>query len=182
MIRLTRELVAMSFLQGSGAAVFSTELDFNLARRSGIIINHISSQIAVSTILVIEGHINNAVAQEVDLDPDNADVQEGSVSPASVTALDSSRVLRHQAVFQQLLEVIGTDGGGGLSTDWVDKLDIDFRMLPLQERPISITSLRHHMRLTTSGTSGTITGLVVIRYTIVELSLQELGIINAGRR
>ncbi|KKL79981.1 hypothetical protein LCGC14_2009380 [marine sediment metagenome] len=182
MIRLTKELVAMSFLQGLGAVALSNELDFNLARRSGLLINHISSQITSQTILAIVGNITNYVAQEVDLDPDNIDVQTGAVSPASVVETDSSRVMRHQAAFQQESQITGTDGGAGFTTPFQQNLEIDFRMMPLEERPISITSLRHNMRLTTAGTSGTIGGLIVMRYIIVELSLQELGIINAGRR
>ncbi|KKL81202.1 hypothetical protein LCGC14_1997150 [marine sediment metagenome] len=179
---LTKELMLMSFLQGSGASADSAELTFNLARRSGVVVNQITSQIMVGTILAIEGSIQNTVAQEVDLDPDNIDVQEGNTTPADVVIMDSSRIFRHQAIFQQKFLEFGTNAGGGFGTEWVSRMDTDFRMLPLNQRPISITNLRHHYRRTTDGTSGIITGLITLRYQIVELTLQELGIINAGRR
>ncbi len=179
---LTKELMLMSFIQDSGAIVASQELTFNLARRSGVVINAITSQIMAGGIEVLEGFIHQSAVQEVDLDPDNIDVQQGSTAPTTSLIMDSSRVFRHQAIFQQLLEVIGVDAGGGLATELASELSHDFRVLPLNQRPISITNLRHHFRTTTAGTPGIITGLIQVRYQIVELTLQELGIINAGRR
>lgn len=171
MIRLTKELVAFGNLLVT-TGVETQELDFNLARRSGVVINHIDSQIQE---MVGTGDILDECVQELDLDPDNTNIWQNGLG-ADITNMDTSRLLRHITTFAS------RDGTAEAIGDFSSHLSIDFRMLPIQERPLSITNLRHHLWNNQAVGSGAIVGLLVIRYIIVELTLEELGIVNAGRR
>ncbi len=181
MQRLTKELQLMSGFTIAVAGVETRELDFNLARRSGVVINHIQSQLMQSGTIVATGAENSFAAQEIDLDPDNVDVWIANPFSGDVVEMDTSRLLRHQFGSAAAMAIVGVDGGAGVNTEMNGKLEVDFTNLPLEERPISITNLRHNIRITSVGANAW-QGLIVIRYVIVELTLQELGIINAGRR
>lgn len=180
MQRLTPELTLVSNLQVLPDTVESRELEFNLARRSGVVINFIQSQIFE---VALSSATLDRAAQEIDLDPDNTDVLAGGVSMGDFVEIDSSRIFRHNAIFVMTEAVVGVDGGAGHQTEWVQQLEMDFRQLEEVARPISITNLSHHLRYDQAGgAANTIEGLIIMRYFIVELSLTELGIINAGRR
>ena len=182
MRRLTPELMLFSAINISADGVESVELTFNLARRSGVVVNSIHSEL-VEMVHDLPGAVLDHLAQEVDLDPDNVDVLTGAAILPDIVVMDTSRLLRHNCTFLSSKSVVGTDGGAGLQTPACSRLDMDFRMLPLEQRPISITNLRHHLRYAVSGASnGLIVGLISLRYIIVELQLEELGIINASRR
>ncbi len=174
MIRLTKELqFVASLLQGGIAGVKTQELDFNLARRSGVVINSIESTILSTT---PSGDTTDEAVQEVDLDPDNVDVEGGSALLGDSLNSDTSRLIRHFYNFVSRITVTEAVTVGH------SRIAVDFRMLPLDERPISITNLRHHLRFNNLIGVGGIEGFIFLRYIIVELTLQELGIINAGRR
>ncbi|KKL75221.1 hypothetical protein LCGC14_2057050 [marine sediment metagenome] len=173
MNRLTKELTALSNLLVTAPGVESTVLDFNLARRSGVVINRIDSLMNID---VAAGDITIDAAQEVDLDPDNTDVWTGAVLLADNLDMDSSRLIRHR--FQSISRN-GTAEAVTYPQAWMWH---DYTNLALEERPLSITNLRHHLRLVQTIGSGDINGLVIVTYVIVELTLQELGIVNAGRR
>lgn len=173
MIRLTKELQLLSARIVTTTGVDSQALEFNLARRSAVVINSIESTIYGQ---VLTGDDTDEVVQEVDLDPDNTDIWGASVNLGDAVDMDSSRLLRHRFVYQS------RNGTAEALSEAVGYQIVDFRMLPMEERPISITNMRHHLRFIRSIGSGAVEGYVFIRYLIVELSLQELGIINAGRR
>ena len=173
MIRLTKELTAFSNLLVTAPGVESVELDFNLARRSGVVINRIDSQMRAD---VLAGDITIQAAQELDLDPDNVDVWTGGVLLADDQDMDSSRLLRHN------WEAISRNGTAEAVTQPQGWLWQDYTNLPLEERPLSITNLRHHLRLVQLIGSGDVNAMLTVKYIIVELTLQELGIVNAGRR
>lgn len=174
---LTPELYCLSALQVTSTttwAVVSRQLDFNLSRRTGIVFNQINSSFVVAHAGGAQYFL--AYCQEVDLDPDNVDVWQGSPTPVAVD-YDTSRLLRHCE-------------GGSMNevTDltWVDTprqiMIKEWHAVPLERRPISITPVRHHLGCA-SVTAGTVVdGQLHIYYHIVELSLEELGILNASRR
>ena len=170
MIKLTPELYCLSSFSAAAAGIETRELNFNLARRSGIIINSIYGVIEIWTDNAVA---NQYIAQELDLDPDNVDVWEASANPDAFV-YDSSRLFRQVALAATmeatLIGVYHTDSQ--LVRDWTH--------LPLEQRPISITSVRHHLRCI--GDVQGYHGLLHIAYHIIELSLTELGIINASRR
>lgn len=172
MIRLTNELVLLSSLLAS-AAVDSQELTFNLARRSGVVINQIYSEV---NSLVGSGDTLDDAAQEVDLDPDNVDVFGGATFLGDQLVMDTSRLMRHSHIY------ISRNGVAEAATPPVSRVIMEFRNLRLEERPISITNLRHHLRHTRTIGSGAVEGHIIMRYIIVELTLLELGILNASRR
>ncbi|KKL76097.1 hypothetical protein LCGC14_2048310 [marine sediment metagenome] len=183
MIRLTPELTLISGLQTASNTVDSQELEFNLARRSAVVINSIQSTLMELVTVVTGSPILDRACQEIDRDPDNTDVFNNGVALGDIVNIDSSRVFRHVAVNLTSQVVIGVDGGAGLTTEEVSILKADFRMLPLEQRPISITNLRHHLRVDQAGVlAAAVDGQIVMTYIIVELTLQELGIINATRR
>lgn len=172
MQRLTKELTLMSnLLQTSGA--FSRVLDFNLARRSGVVINSIYGEIHET---VMAGDVVTEGVQEIDLDPDNTDVWQGSIIPGSLQDMDQSRI------FRQGFAYISRNGTAEATSEGISRHQEDWRALPLEERPLSITNLRHNLRVLQTIGAGALTAIVLVRYIIVELSLNELGIINAGRR
>ncbi|KKL76939.1 hypothetical protein LCGC14_2039930, partial [marine sediment metagenome] len=153
MQRLTPELTLFSSLQVLPGVTESQELDFNLARRSGVVINSISSQIH-SQVIGDVTHLDRMV-QEIDLDPDNILILNDSVLLGDLLVIDSSRLIRHRADFT---------GELGFSTNPNPQLEMDYRMLPPEQRPISITNLRHNAEYQQSGaTASVMEGLFVIR-------------------
>ena len=184
MNRLTPELTLISGLQVAPNVVESQELDFNLARRSAVVINSIHSSLVEATVSQAPSQLNDRCAQEIDRDPDNADVFNGGAFIGDIVNIDTSRIFRHNYAFASIAVVVGTDAGAGLMTPLASHLHADFRMLPIEQRPISITNLSHHLRVDQAGALGTglIEGQIIMTYIIVELTLQELGIINATRR
>jgi len=177
---LTPELMCLSALQTisvAGIAVSTRQLDFNLSRRSGILINQILSTMLLSHIggtsptQYLTTHV-----QELDLDPDNVTIWQNNSTPVAVE-YDSSRLLRH------------LEGGSiNIVTDltYVDTprthLQKDWHATPLERRPLSITAMRHHLYVGSNEADSVVDGLLMIWYHIVELTLEELGILNASRR
>lgn len=175
MIRLTPELWLHSAFSGDSDQLETRELDFNLSRRSGVVINRIVSQCEMHVDTLTGNDPQQIMIQEVDVDPDNVDVEfQGVVLPDDVV-MDSSRVLRHYMYSNRDTATGGGDEGNHplLIKDW--------HALPMELRPISITSIRHHI-VGNADISCIYHGEINIDYYIVELTLQELGIINASRR
>ena len=175
MIRLTPELWAHSAFAGDSNGLETRELDFNLARRSGVVINRLVSQLFVHVDTLTGNETSASAIQEIDVDPDNVDIEFGGNNTPDDVVLDSSRLMRH---------VMHSDrdtatGGGSQGTN--PQLMMDWHNLPLEQRPISITSIRHHISVD-AGISNVYKGEVAIQYFIVELDLEELGILNASRR
>lgn len=177
MIQLTPELHAYSrfalLTTTDPVDCESRKLNFNLARRSGIIINSIESEITLFGYGVLGGIWG---VSEVDLDPDNLAIWTGRCTGDDVE-YDSSRLLIHR-----------THHAGSVATDisystpQVDRVLQDWRAFPMKDRPISITPLSHHFCVCTDQEMQAGDSLVCIRYMIVELTLEELGILNASRR
>lgn len=176
MRRLTPQLFAVSTLDAAavGADVTATrELDFNLARRSAVVINKIIGYISLMADTTTGFGDVEGLVQEVDLDPDNDGVINGACFQTAVV-IDSSRVFR-QHHSRSLDTAAGTvsQQDGSIVKDWTN--------LPIEQRPISITNLRHHLRCERI-IACNYYAEVDIDYFIMELELWELGIINAGRR
>ena len=183
MNRLTPELTLISGIQTASNTVDSQELDFNLARRSAVVINSIQGTLMAIHAVVTGSPVLDRACQEIDRDPDNTDVFNSGVALGDIVNIDSSRIFRHVYVNLISQVVVGVDGGAGMATEEVSILKSDFRMLPIEQRPISITNLSHHLRVDQAGVlPGAVDGQIVMTYIIVELTLQELGIINATRR
>lgn len=174
---LTPELWAYSVLSSSdvAAVVETRELDFSLARRSAIVISQIEGFLHIGDYTTV-GHNNPiAVTQEVDLDPDNVDVWLGDVFPIDDSEIDSSRCFRQHKMYN-------ADTAAGMTESADSQKLVDWRPNTMQDRPISTRNIRHHLRTDPQGGNCTYQGEVCIRYFIVELSLAELGYINASRR
>jgi len=179
MQRLTPELWCISqFAELNGATtlvVATRELDFNLARRSAIVINQIRGFLTLVPGTTTGFDAVGAAVQEIDVDPDNVVPWNlGTVLKNDGVEIDSSRVYR-----QRVGRSLDTASGTVTSSNTVDKMD--WTNLPLEQRPISITNLRHHIAAY-AGIAGSFEGEIYIKYFIVELSLWELGVINASRR
>lgn len=177
MQRITPVLHALStfFTAPAQASSQTRELDFNLARRSGIVINQIYGSLALLSSTTTGFDANGVLIQELDLDPDNLLVWEQGLGPfPGAVELDSSRVFR-----QHHGRSLDTAAGAVSQQDSTEFRD--FTHLPEVERPISITNMRHHMELV-SNINDVAYAQLSINYFIVELSLLELGIINASRR
>ncbi len=174
MIRLTPELWLHSAFEGDSDATESRELDFNLSRRSGVMINHILGQMFLAPDTTTGFDVTAMVAQEVDVDPDNTLVEFAGVPEPDDVVVDSSRV------FRQVAHPIW-DTAAGIARQYNTILQRDWTNLPENLRPISITSLRHHVKAL-GGISNIYHVEIHIAYFIVELTLEELGIINASRR
>lgn len=174
MNRLTPNLWALSTFQADTAALRTRELDFNLARRSAIIINRVIGQM-FQIVNTTSGHgVAMALIQELDTDPDNVDIDfAGDLDPDGVI-LDSSRCFRH--VLHQ-----DRDTAAGAQSPWHSLMEKDWTNEPESKRPISITALRHHLAIATD-IAQIYWAELHIDYFIVELSLEEIGIINASRR
>lgn len=175
MDRLTPELWLYSAFEGVSNGLETRELDFNLARRSGVIINHIDSQLHVYPDVTSGFEVLGTAIQEVDLDPDNVDVEFAGAMRPDAVVMDSSRVLRH-------IQAFGWDTAGGVGhTDLEPRMSLDWKDASWTERPISITNIRHHISVA-GGISLTYHGEIRIAYFLVELSLAEIGILTASRR
>ena len=174
MNRLTPNLWAHSALSAAAGALETRQLDFNLARRSALIINRIIGQMFM-VINTTTGHdATLALIQEVDTDPDNIDVEfAGAVIPDGVV-LDSSRCFRH-------VGHVDRDTAAGVEGSYHTLLQKDWTNESENKRPISITPIRHHA-LFNQTIAAFYRTEVAIDYFIVELSLEEIGIINASRR
>jgi len=171
MNRLTPELFCISSFDGAAAGLETRELDFNLSRRSGIVINQIRGVLQQAP-AAADGAFY--CCQELDLDPDNVDIWGSSPTHEGIE-YDSSRVFRQivHGVVNMTTAAWAFLGNTHEKMDWTS--------LPMSERPISITSLRHHCESVSVQTCSYHAELY-IKYFIVELTLEELGIINASRR
>lgn len=177
MRQITPQLWAYSVIAGSdvGAVVETRELDFSLSRRAAIVINRIEGFLHVGEYTTV-GHNNPAaILQELDLDPDNVDVWLGDVVGIDAYEIDSSRAYRQSKIYN-------TDTASGTVEASDSQKDVDWHAVPLVDRPISTRNLRHHVRTDPQGGNVTYQAELCIRYFIVELSLAELGYINASRR
>lgn len=177
MDRLTPELFAHSFFTSAPSVdtLETRELDFNLARRSAVVVNQIRGEIVMQAGTTSGFSANSGAVQELDLDPDNVAIEFNAlgVFPDDVV-LDSSRVYRQVMGFSHDTAAGAvTPGGANQLMDWTN--------LRMEERPISITNMRHHFRTVTQIDFSCHVALH-IKYFIVELSLLELGILNATRR
>lgn len=153
----------------------SRELDFNLARRSAVMVNQIAGYMIVGSDTT-SGLEDPAILgqQEVDVDPDNDDIWTGAL-PIDDFEMDSSRI------FMQIVGGSFDTAAGAVSTTSISPMIENWSHLPYTERPLSVTNLRHHYRVEgTIAKNGYV--LVVIRYHIVELTLDELGYVSASRR
>jgi len=174
MDRLTPELWLISAIDGAAPGNETRELDFNLARRSAVVINNITGQMFVAPNVTTGFETGAHLIQELDTDPDNVLVEFGGAANPDAVVMDSSRV------FRQFMKMVW-DTAAGVNNAPNTILQKDWTNLPIEQRPISITPMRHN----------TLMGEVIsqayhceihINYIIVELSLLELGIINASRR
>jgi hypothetical protein len=173
MIRLTPELQAISMLAGISTVAdldtFTRQIDFNLSRRSGVVINSVESTL-LGTATAIAGV--SFLAQELDLDPDNDEIQWNTPTGTQLES-DSSRVIRHVA------QTVALTAENCINTFYSKA---SWLAAPLNERPLSITPVRHHLAIASGIEGNSVDGTLLIRYVIVELTLNELGIINASRR
>lgn len=175
MIRLTPELWLHSAFDGDSDATETRELDFNLARRSGVVINRIVGQMFLHVDTLTGNEASGEICQEVDVDPDNVTIEFAGVLRVDDVVIDSSRV------FRQIEHNDRDTATGGGSQGCNPQLIKDWTNLPMNERPISITNIRHHVKAA-AAISNLYHVEVNIDYIIVELTLEELGIINASRR
>ena len=175
MNRLTPELWLHSAFEGDSDEVETRELDFNLARRSAVVINRIVGQMNITADTTTGFDVLRAMYQEVDMDPDNVTTEFAGVTDPDGVVVDSSRV------FRQVFPLAAWDTAAGAVSSPHTLLVKDWTSLPITERPISITNLRHHIN-SVGSISNSSHSEVNIDYYIVELSLQEIGILNASRR
>ena len=174
MERLTPNLWAYSAFEGTLNVISTRELDFNLARRSAIIVNRVIGQLFAQTTTTSGHGIDGSLIQELDTDPDNVDIEfAGALRPEGVV-LDSSRCFRQLMQFER-------DTAAGVESHYHTLLQKDWTNEDELKRPISITPLRHHVS-TQFGIASAWQAEIAIDYFIVELSLEEIGIINASRR
>ncbi len=173
MQRLTPELTCMSGFLSAAPGQETRELDFNLARRSGVLINHI---IGLANVIPLAVTGDGQITQELDLAPDNVTIWEQLPGPDAVD-YDSSRIFR-QTAFSYVNIAVATQG---LSVSNNQVLKRDWSHLPMNERPISMTSMRHNVQTTGIG-AGAFETLMIISYVIVEMNLTEIGVLNASRR
>lgn len=174
MNRLTPELWLHSAFDGTSNTEETRELDFNLARRSAVVINRIVGQMHQNPDTTTGFDTLVGLVQEVDVDPDNDDTELGGIPRPDGVVIDSSRV------FRQTMHA-SWDTAAGPTGFTHNLLQKDWTSFPLQERPISITNLRHHVN-SLATISCVYHAEINIDYIIVELSLTEIGILNASRR
>ncbi|GAI85759.1 unnamed protein product, partial [marine sediment metagenome] len=158
----------------TGAVNETRVLDFNLARRSAVVINRIIGQVEMHPDVTSGLELSACLINEVDLDPDNVEVEFANAENPDAVVVDSSRAFRQ-------LHRHNFDTAAGLSHESIPLLKKDWHMIPVAERPISITNLRHTM-MVIAALSQVYHVEVEIDYFIVELSLVEIGILNASRR
>lgn len=175
---LTPELWAYSVMSASdvGAVVETRELDFSLARRSAVVISQIEGFLHVGNYTTVDHSNPASIVQEVDLDPDNINVWLAAAFPLDDSEIDSSRCFRQMKIYN-------ADTAAGLSEAADSQKLVDWRPNTMQDRPITTRNIRHHLHTGVAG-GGNLTyqAEVCIRYFIVELTLSELGYINASRR
>lgn len=178
MDRLTPELWLHSQFAGNAAVApgsrLNRELDFNLARRSAVVINRVVGQMQIYTDVTSGHEILGTLIQELDTDPDNVLTEFGGVNIANDVEVDSSRPFRQ-------VQHLGIDTAAGAVTPRTTVLEKSWQALPMEQRPISITNLRHNV-LAFEVISLVFRAELNVDYFIVELSLMELGILNATRR
>lgn len=177
MDRLTPELHLHSSFDGDSTTTILNEfraLDFNLARRSAVVINSITGQIQHAPDTTTGFETGAVLIQELDLDPDNQELEFANNPNPQGVVIDSSRVFRQ--VYRNL-----ADTAAGLGHTPHSVLQKDWRHVPPNERPISLTNLTHVMGHVAE-ISYTFWCEINIDYFIVELSLLEIGILNASRR
>jgi len=164
MILLTPELYCRSQLTdigiGSNIDAFA-QLDFNLSRRTGILINEVIGEIGLLAQVAVGA---GQILQQLDLDPDNEVVE----MPANTVITDSSRPFSQMMQYQVATTEVTTH--------------VKWRAMPMHERPISITNLVHEVQGGWGTRTDTFTAALSIYYQIVELTLAELGMLNASRR
>lgn len=177
MKQLTPELWCHSAMgiQNDAAELETVELDFGLARRSAIVINQIEGFIGIGFNTTSGLFDDSAVVQEIDLDPDNVDVWLSAAFNIQDYETDSSRVFR-----QRWFAGFDTAAGGGPASSPMYKT-VSWYNVPLADRPITTRNIRHHYEHANQDVSN-VEVEVTIRYFIVELTLEELGYINASRR
>jgi len=174
MQKLTPELWLHSAFDGDTNGLETRELDFNLARRSAVVINHILGQMSMHADVTSGFEINGVAMQEVDVDPDNVTTEfAGDVAPDAVV-IDSSRVFRQ-------IQHLAWDTAAGVTNTPNNILQRDWTALSDNKKPISITNIRHHIQ-SQATVSFAYQAEIHIAYFIVELSLEEIGILNASRR
>ena len=104
MLRLTPELYAISAFDGTiagGDTLETRELDFNLSRRSAIVINQITGQMHVGPAVAAD-HFTS-VCQELDLDPDNLTILGHSPGLVSLIYWLPERIHLRQPVYSMLI-------------------------------------------------------------------------------
>lgn len=178
MRRLTPELFCLSAFDGviaGGDTLETRPLDFNLSRRSAIVINQIVGQMHIGPAVAAD-HFSS-MCQELDVAPDNVNIWEGTPTPDAIQ-YDSSRVFRQlNALWVSIVATVSMAG----VFNW--ELTKDWHNVPIEMRPISITNMRHHVNAVSGPASAdSYHAELHIYYAIYELSLDELGIINASRR
>ncbi|MBA7582724.1 hypothetical protein ES708_24661 [subsurface metagenome] len=169
MIVLTPELYCRSQLTGDGigATLDSfAQLDFNLSRRTGVVINEVIGEIALLAQVAVGA---GQILQQLDLDPDNEVVE----MPGNTVITDSSRPFSQMMQYQVATTEVSTHQS---------LLQVKWRAMPMHERPISITNLVHEVQGGWGTRTDTFTAVLSIYYQIVELTLAELGMLNASRR
>lgn len=173
---LTPELWLHSAISGTNttAALETRELDFDLARRSAIIINQIESYILLEGDVLTGFDDTAGIVQEIDLDPDDVDVLWSDAVALDDVVYDSSRVFRHRGGRH-------FDSATGSVQSFDTTKMTDWSLRPLTERPITTRNIRHNVEVHTIIVAN-YEAEVTIRYQIVELTLEELGYINASRR
>lgn len=174
MDRLTPNLWAMSAQVLAASGVVTRELDFNLARRSGLVINRVIGQFFYEVNTTSGHEVAGTIIQELDTDPDNVTTEFGGAAEPNLAVLDSSRPFRQVAQFD-------IDTAAGRESPIHTLMEKDWTNLPETKRPISITSLRHHFHAV-AVIAMHFHAELHIDYFIVELSLEEIGILNASRR
>jgi len=173
---LTPELWCHSCMSADNdaAELETREIDLALARRSAIVINAIEGYIGCG-IGVTSGLLDElAIVQELDLDPDNVDVWLSAARLLDDVEVDSSRVFRQRYVAH-------ADTAAGTTLSPNSNKNVNWYHSPLNDRPITTRNLRHHYEAVAVDVIN-IEVELTIRYFIVELSLEELGYINASRR
>ena len=169
MILLTPELYCRSQLTDIGVGVnidAFAQLDFNLSRRTGILINEVIGEIALLAQVAVGA---GQILQQLDLDPDNEVVE----LPANTVITDSSRP------FSQIMQYQISTAEASVHSSVIQE---KWRAMPMHERPISITNLVHEVQGGWGARTDTFTCVLTIYYQIVELTLAELGMLNASRR
>jgi len=173
MYQLTPELFLISAFDGDTSAAETRQIDMNLARRSAMIINRITGIMEITADVTTGFDVTRRGIQELDLDPDNTTIIQADLNLNDIIT-DSSRI------FRQLFGGAWDTAAGAVHSP-TSLMQKDFSHVPLEKRPVSITNLRHHL-----ATQATISCYyhceIHIEYHIVELTLLELGIINASRR